>query len=184
VSDEMQELEALYAEAEADGLFVKEWDGMACVGEISKIEALLAKSTLPKDKVPSVAEFVKVMSLGDVATAGLGWPGGGDTRAARVRDGMEKARDARKPWQERFPGAPSEDFFPFAEPFEEKGYTFFAWQPSGDGAPRHFVLQAKKDGEVVREVTVPMDYPNQWGVDVADVQSLEAATETLIGELP
>jgi len=109
---------------------------------------------------------------------------GGDTRAARVRDGMEKARDARKPWQERFPGAPSEDFFPFAEPFEEKGYTFFAWQPSGDGAPRHFVLQAKKDGEVVREVTVPMDYPNQWGVDVADVQSLEAATETLIGELP
>lgn len=74
--------------------------------------------------------------------------------------------------------------FPYGGPgFEEAGYTFKAWQPANDEARPEIVIQAFKDGELVKEVAVPMNHTNTFGLDVEDVFAMEEATDKLILEL-
>lgn len=77
------------------------------------------------------------------------------------------------------------DYFPFGpeDGFNEAGHTIKAWQPANDDAPHCFILQASKDGEIVKEVLVDMTHTNQWGVDTEDWNALERATDDLIVEL-
>jgi hypothetical protein len=63
---------------------------------------------------------------------------------------------------------------------EENGYLLKAWQPANAAAPQELVVQALKDGELVRYVTVPMNYPNIFGVDIADMAAVERATDGLL----
>lgn len=75
------------------------------------------------------------------------------------------------------------NFMNLAEPFEEGGYTFECWEPANGEAPRTFLLEAYQDGLRVGRREVPMEYPNQWGVDIADLNRLEAETEEFIQEV-
>lgn len=74
----------------------------------------------------------------------------------------------------------TDDYFPYGKPFEEQGYHFAAFQPIREGVKRQFVVVVTKDGEPHDEFTVPMMYPNIWGVDVEDIGSLERATDAYI----
>ena len=75
------------------------------------------------------------------------------------------------------------NFMSVADPFEEDGVTYEAWQPRNDQAPRVMVVEAYRDGLRVARREVPMYHENRWGIDVEDVDSLEAATEQLIKEV-
>jgi hypothetical protein len=67
--------------------------------------------------------------------------------------------------------------------FEEAGYRFKGWQPANDSARRVAVIQAYKDEELKDEIVVPLMYTNIFGLNVADVMEIEAATDHLIVEL-
>lgn len=81
------------------------------------------------------------------------------------------------------------DHMPFGpdEGFEEAGYQFKGWQPANDKARHVAVIQAFRKqasgDELADEVLIQMSYPNIFGVDIADVAAIEAATDELIGEL-
>ena len=58
-----------------------------------------------------------------------------------------------------------------------------AWQPANDAAPREFIVEVEKDGELVRLDLVPMFHPNHLGVDVEDAYALDEKIETIIAEM-
>jgi allophanate hydrolase subunit 1 len=68
------------------------------------------------------------------------------------------------------------------EGIEEDGYTLKAWQPNGK-AKHEAVIEAFRNDELVKYATVPMYYPNNFGVDVADMAAIEQATDELLKEL-
>jgi hypothetical protein len=72
---------------------------------------------------------------------------------------------------------------PIGNGFEEAGHQFKAWQPANGEAKRVLILQAFKGDELAHEREVPMDFRNIFGIDVADMAALEAATDDLIREL-
>jgi hypothetical protein len=73
-------------------------------------------------------------------------------------------------------------YHPYGQGFEEAGWKFQAWQPSGPGVEQVIIIHAKKDGET-RQVKVRLTHEPRFGVDVDDAASAERAVERLIEEL-
>lgn len=70
----------------------------------------------------------------------------------------------------------------------EDGFRIKAWQPRYSYSPREFVVRAwpvgdGEEGAPIAERRVEMSYDNRWGIDVADMGELEAATDELLSEL-
>jgi hypothetical protein len=73
----------------------------------------------------------------------------------------------------------------FHAEFEERGYLFKSWI-SYEEHP-HFVIRVwrKDTNELVKDVQLPpMNFEPRWGVDVSDLEELEAKTEEILKELP
>lgn len=70
------------------------------------------------------------------------------------------------------------------EGFQEKGYTFKAFQPDANANERVMVVQAILGEEIVEEILVPMFHNNIFGLDIEDRNAIEAATDVLINALP
>lgn len=75
--------------------------------------------------------------------------------------------------------------FPYGQPegFEEAGHTFKAWQPANDEAKHVIIVQAFKGDDLVKEIEVPMNHTNIFGMAEEDIYALEEATDKLVVEL-
>jgi hypothetical protein len=69
------------------------------------------------------------------------------------------------------------------EGFNEAGWHFRAWQPSGPGVEQVIIIRATKKGCKKHEVRVPLTHAPRFGIDVDDHASAEKAVERLIKEL-
>ncbi len=71
--------------------------------------------------------------------------------------------------------------------FKEKNEAdchFVALAPDwGARDPNEWTLRAFVSGRWVREIKVPLVYPTQLGVDLSDVQTMEAAFEAMVKEV-
>lgn len=85
---EHDELTDLYRQLYEDGFFVKEWQGAAAVGDLRDLDFIAQEAG------KSRSEVIEVLSLGEAVD--LCWPGSGDSRVERVRDGWEKAKQGRE----------------------------------------------------------------------------------------
>jgi len=85
---ELEELTELYRQLYEDGFFVKEWQGMAAVGDLRDLDYIAQEASESRERV------LEVLSLGEAVD--LCWPGSGETRAERIRDAWEKAKDGRE----------------------------------------------------------------------------------------
>ena len=79
--DEMEHLTVIYAEVYAEGFWIREYDGIAAVGDMRDLEVLA------EDSCRDANLIVEQLGLGQVVD--LTAPGGGDTREARVRDAWQ-----------------------------------------------------------------------------------------------
>ena len=73
-------------------------------------------------------------------------------------------------------------YTPYAE-FTENGITFKAFIPGNSDVEQKFIVYAVRNEEVIRELDILMTHAPIFGVDVEDIQELEAQTEILIQEL-
>jgi hypothetical protein len=85
---EFEELTQLYEELWEDGFWVKEWQGVAAVGDRRDIEHLAEKFN------DSVENVVSALGMGECVS--LSYPGQGATRVERIRDGWKQATTARE----------------------------------------------------------------------------------------
>lgn len=93
---EMEELEALYAEAHEAGLWIKEWQGMAGAGDLRDLEYFAESAGVP------ALEVYEALSLGDVVDLGVP-SGGGVSRVEIVRGAVEAGKRVLAADEERPP---------------------------------------------------------------------------------
>lgn len=67
--------------------------------------------------------------------------------------------------------------------FSLAGHDFASYMPSRASQPQEWTLTISKDGEIVRQQYLPMDYEPRFGPDVSDVQRLNECVEVIISEL-
>lgn len=67
--------------------------------------------------------------------------------------------------------------------FNEVGHTFMAWQPRGATARPIAVVQAFRDGTLIREVEVPLRFEYGEELDPCDALAVNSAMDALVGEL-
>ena len=67
--------------------------------------------------------------------------------------------------------------------FEERGYKIQALMPTLASEPLQWVFKAFKDGELVKEITIPMRIVPRFGPDSVDVMVLEKETEKFLKTL-
>ena len=68
--------------------------------------------------------------------------------------------------------------------FDERGYHVEAYLPTNAKEPQEWVVKAHKDGELVKEIHVPMFIAPRFGPDSNDVRKLEEETDKLMKSLP
>ncbi len=68
--------------------------------------------------------------------------------------------------------------------FQEKGYDIEAYIPLKSSESMEFQVRALKDGEIVRELKIPLNHEHIFGVDIEDHQNLEKKTGELLSSLP
>lgn len=166
-----------YGEAYQNGCWIRELgtgsdnpeSGITAVGDLSK----LGEVQFRIGKELDINEF----GLGDCVNLGA-FPGSGETRAERVRNGMQQVIEAREQSQD------SEALDLYGS-FVESGYKVDAYMPKSAAQARQWTVRIYKEGEdaVFREVTIPMDYEPIFGVDVSDKYMLEKRTEEIMREL-
>ena len=70
--------------------------------------------------------------------------------------------------------------------FDEVGHTFQSWWPANNAAKWVVVIQASRDGQLVREVEVPiagsLEHDNPTN-ELKDVFAVDEAVDHLVGEL-
>jgi hypothetical protein len=72
---------------------------------------------------------------------------------------------------------------PYAS-FDDKGYTFQADLPASDAEPLAFRVRISVGESEKYRLFIPMVYPPRFGVDVGDIQQLEAVADEVLGLLP
>lgn len=66
----------------------------------------------------------------------------------------------------------------------EGEYLLKLWQPTNaQSEPKGAVVQAWREGHLIREIEVPLDYEPRFGIDAGDMQEIEKATDKLVAEL-
>ena len=68
--------------------------------------------------------------------------------------------------------------------FEEKGYSFEAYIPNSDDEPIAFNLRILCEGDLKYALLIPLLHTPTFGVDVSDMQHLEATLEKVLILLP
>jgi len=72
----------------------------------------------------------------------------------------------------------------FCKERNEADCHFVVFAPDSSGRePNEWTLRAFVSGCWVRELKVPLVYPTQLGIDVSDVQTMEAAFEAMVKEV-
>ncbi len=163
------ELYNAYGTVMQAGCFVKEFAGLAAVGEAHNLE---------------VAEFrtgkeIDISELGMFDCMALGaWPGRGETRTQAVLDGLRQVLEARKIDDDK-------DALELFGSFAESGYKVEALMPLNSSQPRQWTVRIYKDGEeeVLREEVIPMIYEPVFGVDMEDQATLETRVDELMREI-
>jgi len=71
---------------------------------------------------------------------------------------------------------------PYGE-FEERGYKVQAFLPQ-TLSDRNWTVKVFKDGDLIKEIKIPMHIEPRFGVDSIDLRILEAETAKLMKSLP
>lgn len=87
-SEEYEALSKLYGEVLEDGFFIKEYQGIAAVGDIRDLDTLCEEAGKTGDEV------IDMLGLGEVVD--LAAPGKGESREEAIRDGWNQAREYRE----------------------------------------------------------------------------------------
>ena len=172
-SDEMAELERLYAEIYDVGLFVKEFrynkkKSGAAVGTQEELAAALGLDStqdITTDTIDNLPPFIP-----------FAMPGIGDTRVEAVQDAYEKMQEHLAQRKRANQGeVPSTSVY---GSFEVGSATVTAYLP--DQAPDNWIIIIECDGERLATETLPMVHPPIFGPDAEDVGALNEFIEALI----
>jgi hypothetical protein len=67
--------------------------------------------------------------------------------------------------------------------FDYHGYKITSYMPSNTDEELVWTIQATKEGEVIKELKVKMNYRPAYGPDMSDVERLNEETEIFIESL-
>jgi len=164
------ELDNAYGEVYQEHCFVQEFAGIAAVGEMQRLAVAEFRLGTEIDRTK--------LGMGDCMSLGA-YPGTGDSRAERVREGLrlileERIKDKNQVTLDLF-GA-----------FTENGYRVEAYMPRNAKQPTQWtikVFREGEEGEPIRVEIAPMIYAPVYGVDVGDKATLETRVEEIMQEL-
>lgn len=161
------DLHRAYGEVMMAGCFVKEFQGIAAVGEMDKIALIEFRTGENVD--------ISNLSMGDCFSLGT-YPGTGETRADAIRNGLQHVLELREKVSDEL------DLF---GSFTENGFRVDAYMPANAQQPTQWTVKVFNEGEEepFRTEIVPMLYEPVFGVDVGDKEMLERRVDDLMDEL-